>query len=300
MKKEKTKRNFGDRKDARIVRGMDPLHNIMNNLMGNRTENEAITKFEIDITNLNKYLEEKNKDCTDSRFKYTFFHAILATFARTIQERNMLNYFIRKGKYYERNDISFSYIAKKVKADNSEESMIIQRYKTNSDDSPIKQMHDKTCKQVSEIREQKNDGSDTDKAIKAFLKLPSPILKLFFVILRKLDKNGRVPNVLHNLIPYYSTVFFANLGSIKLNSEYHHLINFGTNSIFAVIGTKFKKHAYDDEGNVVSFHEYIPISLTVDERIADGVYFANSIKMIQAILNKPELLDVSANQPISL
>ena len=44
--------------------------------------------------------------------------------------------------------------------------------------------------------------------------------------------------------------------------------------------------------------EFLPLSLTIDERIADGVYFANSIKVLKAFLMKPEYLLKPANEVI--
>lgn len=295
---EKRKKQFGDKKDAYLVRDLGPMHNIMNNLMGERTENEAIVHIEVELDKINAYLNEKNKNTEDHSQRYTLFHAILAAFAVTLNNRRKMNFFVRNKKYFERKEITFSYIAKKEKSDGGFESVIIQRYKTESEKSPLRQMHDKTCKEVGEMRKNEDSGSGTDKAIQGFLKLPSPILKLFFVVLRFLDKHGWVPSVLHKLIPYYSTVFVANLGSIGFSCDYHHLINFGTNSIFIVIGEKYKKHFFNDDGTFSRISEILPICLTIDERIADGVYYANTIKMIKYLMDNPELLDIPANQKI--
>ena len=40
--------------------------------------------------------------------------------------------------------------------------------------------------------------------------------------------------------------------------------------------------------------------ITMDERIADGMYFARSMKVLQQILSKPELLDIPMRDPIEL
>ncbi|MBR6348857.1 MAG: 2-oxo acid dehydrogenase subunit E2, partial [Spirochaetales bacterium] len=80
---------------------------------------------------------------------------------------------------------------------------------------------------------------------------------------------------------------------------YHHLSNFGSNSLFAIIGRKEKKPVYDDDGTV-TMKEFLPVSFTIDERIADGVYFNNSIKVLKAYLLKPELLDLPAKEKIDI
>ncbi len=288
----------GDKKDAYLVRDMDPLHSIMNYVLGSRTENEAVCKIEIEMTALEQYLSDKNKDCTDKRIRYTFFHAVLAAISRTTKERKVMNYFIRNGRFYERKEISFAYIAKKNKADGASESLIIQTYKKDSEVSPIQQMHDKTCKEVSELRNSTEGKSDSDKMIEKFLKMPSFILKIVFALIRRWDRKGNMPMFLQKIIPYYTTYFVSNLGSIGINADYHHITNFGTGSVFVIIGKKERKPVFYEDGKTWEMKDFLPISVTLDERLADGVYFANTLKMIKALLLKPELLDLPANAEI--
>ena len=82
-----------------------------------------------------------------------------------------------------------------------------------------------------------------------------------------------------------------------MDAEYHHLINFGTNSFFLIVGEKTKKPVFHEDGSF-ELKEFLPLSLTIDERIADGVYFANSIKVLKAFLMKPEYLLKPANEVI--
>ena len=80
------------------------------------------------------------------------------------------------------------------------------------------------------------------------LKFPRIILKLIMKILFFLDARGIVPYSLVKTDPNYSTIFMNNLGSIQLNAAYHHLNNWGTNSLFVVIGEKFQAPEYDESG----------------------------------------------------
>ena len=105
-----------------------------------------------------------------------------------------------------------------------------------------------------------------------------------------LDYLGWTPESLMKDDPYYTTVFLTNLGSIKMDANYHHLANYGTNSIFGIIGEKKKRPFYNDDGSY-EMKDSVNVSLTIDERIADGVYFAKSLKLIKAILERPEVLD---------
>ena len=45
-------------------------------------------------------------------------------------------------------------------------------------------------------------------------------------------------------------------------------------------------------------HNTIKLGLTVDERIADGYYFAKTLRLVRKIFEHPELLDLPAAEPI--
>ena len=48
----------------------------------------------------------------------------------------------------------------------------------------------------------------------------------------------------------------------------------------------------------MELHECVDLGLTIDERIADGVYFAKSVKMLREIMKNPELLDLPVSTEI--
>ena len=116
-------------------------------------------------------------------------------------------------------------------------------------------------------------------------------------ILHKLDECGKVPYSLIKTDPNYSTCFITNLGSIGLKSGYHHLSNWGTNSLFIVLGQKKKSPVYDEEGNV-SMKDILPIGITLDERIADGYYYSKTVKLLKYLLANPELLETAAKEEV--
>ena len=53
----------------------------------------------------------------------------------------------------------------------------------------------------------------------------------------------------------------------------------------------------DKEGNA-SIKKMMPIGFTIDERIADGFYFAKSFKIFRHLIENPELLDRPLQEPI--
>ena len=291
------KKQKGERYDAYRVWDVQPIQQFMTDLLGERVANEAVCKFDIDMEALDAFIEKKNSE--NPEFKYTFFHVFCAALGRSVAERPRMNYFIRNGHYYERKEISFTAIAKKQKKDGAEEGMIIMKYDKNSDESPVSQMHNSICKQVYNIRKSEESHDDTTKIMQTLVNLPRPIYKLVMAMIRTLDRKGRLFKDFVEANPYSKTCFISNLGSIKMDAEYHHLSNFGSNSFFAIIGKKTKKPVFNDDGTF-EMRQFLPISFTIDERIGDGVYFANTIKIFKAYMMRPELLEIPANQSIDI
>ncbi|MBQ6125192.1 MAG: 2-oxo acid dehydrogenase subunit E2 [Spirochaetales bacterium] len=291
------KKQKGERYDAYRVWDVQPIQQFMTDLLGERVANEAVCKFDIDMEALDAFIEKKNSE--NPEFKYTFFHVFCAALGRSVAERPRMNYFIRNGHYYERKEISFTAIAKKHKKDGAEEGMIIMKYDKNSDESPVSQMHNSICKQVYNIRKSEESHDDTTKIMQTLVNLPRPIYKLVMATIRTLDRKGRLFKDFVEANPYSKTCFISNLGSIKMDAEYHHLSNFGSNSFFAIIGKKTKKPVFNDDGTF-EMRQFLPISFTIDERIGDGVYFANTIRIFKAYMMRPELLEIPANQSIDI
>lgn len=294
---EKRKKLKGEKYDAYLVKNVEPMQQLMTSVIGDRTDNEALCCFDITTDALDAYLEKKNSE--NPEYRYTFFHIVCAALGRTIAERPRMNYFIRNGHFYERKEISFTAVAKKQKLDGAEEGLIIMKYDKNSKESPIDQMHNSICKQVYHIRKSEDSHDDTTNFMQTIVNLPGPIYKLVVKAIKALDRKGNLPKDIVDINPYSKTCFISNLGSIKMNADYHHLSNFGTNSVFAIIGKKEAKPFFKEDGSY-EMKKVLPFSLTIDERIGDGVYFANTIKVFKAYMLRPELLELPANQSIDI
>ena len=120
---------------------------------------------------------------------------------------------------------------------------------------------------------------------------------LIGAVARFLDKHGWMPQSIIATDPYYCSVVLTNLGSLKLDAGYHHMTNWGTNSVFCAIGL-IKKRPYYDETGAVTMRQSVNLSLTIDERIADGYYYAKTIRLLQHLLENPELLELPMGEKV--
>lgn len=291
---DKKKRKHGDRKDGVWIRDTDSMHALFPHLMPNRADNEAVLNEVIDLTEVNKYIAAKNAE--GPAFKYTFFHVICAALIKTLVLRPKLNRFYAGKRFYQRNDYSISFVVKKEFADGSDEAIAIIKADSESEISPIEQIHSKVEKICTSVRkEHKTDG--TTDIMDVLTKMPVPILSFIMNTLSWLDFHGWYPDSLMKEDPYFSSIFVSNLGSIKMNASYHHLANWGTNSFFVIVGEKRPTPFFSLDGSF-EVREALELGVTLDERIADGYYYSRSIKLIHKLLDEPELLDRPIYEPV--
>ncbi|MBE6564619.1 MAG: hypothetical protein E7655_05055 [Ruminococcaceae bacterium] len=276
-----------ERRDAYWLSDIDSMHKFMPYLLPNRADNEAVGQFAIDLTEANSFLKEKNVEGID--FKYTLFHLITAAIAKTVALRPKMNRFVAGHRLYERKDIIIAFTCKKTLDDKGAEGLVKFKVNRGEDSNPLQEVHDLIQKQVTGFRkENKTDGA-TD-IMDTLTKLPRWLLKIVVAVLRFLDYNGIMPESISREDPYYSTVFISNLGSIKMSASYHHLTNWGTNSFFVCIGEKRIAPIFAPDGSY-EMKEQVDLAFTVDERIADGVYYAGSFRLLKYLLEHPALLE---------
>lgn len=286
-----TKRRFGDRPDGRWVRDVPGLQVIMGHLLPNRTDSEVYLHERFDCTELLKYIEEKNAAHPD--YKTTLFHCLVMTVARMVRERPKMNRFVAGRRTYERDEITLAFVVKRRFADDGEESLYVYSAK---DDDTIDSLSRRIVGDVRETRKSETSTGGIDAVVDGFAKIPRLLLMLVMRIIRWLDFWGMVPNALRDGDPNYASVFLTNLGSIQCDAVYHHLNNYGTNSMMISVGTIHKEELIMPDGHK-EIRDVVNIGATVDERIADGFYFARSIKLVKHVFAHPELLDLPLGEP---
>ena len=283
------------RKDAKKVKDIDGLHNILIDLKPRRCDSDVYINQKIDMTNLVKYIEKKKKENKD--LKITYFHAMAMAFAKLFYNNKLLNRFICDRTTYERNDVIIAFIAKIAFDDKSEEVMI--NIKVDKDDN-IYDISRKISQKVNKIRNNKEvKKENTNNIVDIVGKLPKIIRVPIMGIFKFLDKKGMLPESFTKDNLYYSSVILSNLGNLKIGSIYHNLTNFGTSSFLATIGLIHKETIVDEKGKekIVDICDF---GINCDERIADGYYFAKSIKLFEYIIENPELLEDRACEKVEI
>ena len=287
--KEKIKR--GDRFDGVWLNKEPALNQFMAYLYPNRADNEAYINEEIDLRPIEAYLAKKNEGRTTD--KYTYFHIICSAVVKAFTLRPKMNRFISGNRMYQRKYLSVAFVVKKKFSDRSEEGLAFRKV---DGDANIDKLHDDLCE---EIHTQRKEGTVDNSTyfMDKLLKLPRWVLRLIMRVLFRLDKKGKVPYDLIKDDPNYSSIFLTNLGSIDLNSGYHHLSNWGTCSCFVVIGKRHLAPECHPDGTVTT-RLVLNLGVTLDERIADGYYYSKTMKLVKHLLAHPELLELPASAEV--
>ena len=105
-----------------------------------------------------------------------------------------------------------------------------------------------------------------------------------------LDYFGLIPDSLIEASPFHGSMIITDLGSLRIRPVFHHIYNFGTLPVFIACGAK--RHAYeiDRHGKVVD-NKYVDCKFVLDERIADGHYFAQFLQAFRYLFQHPEILE---------
>ena len=289
-------KKFGDRKDGKQIRDMNGMNYIMNDLLKSRCDNEVYANYTIDVTELVDYVKSYNKKNKDKRL--TYFHVFNTAIAKTIYNRPYLNRFVVNGKFYERNEVLISFVAKTEFSDSAQEVMQVIPVKENDN---VFTLRDKISGSVEHSRSNSLDStSGTDDLVETIGHLPkflrSPIVGIF----KFADRHDLLPLSMTKEILYYSTVLVSNLGSIgSKDAIYHHLSTFGTNSILITMGKIYKQEIINDD-DTKEIRSFCDFGVTMDERIADGFYIIKSVQLLDYIINHPKLLEDDCSEKVEV
>ncbi|MBQ2695847.1 MAG: 2-oxo acid dehydrogenase subunit E2 [Clostridia bacterium] len=281
---ETRKRRFGDRYDGYRVRNNDPLFEVIPHIMRSRMDCQVFFEEQIDISGLRKFILEHRKDIPN----LSAYHVFVAAAIRTIVEKPRLNRFVSGRKIYARKYLRASLTVKKSHSENAEEALVMPEFAPTDTLREVVQKFNETIAEA--IAEEENaQGNQTEMTVRLINLLPGFIKKFVVWSLRNLDAIGKMPKFINRVSPFHSSLFVTNVGSIGLNSIYHHLYEFGTTSIFLALGKKETVREVEADGTVSS-KLVTTTRFVLDERICDGYYFASAIKVFKRYMRHPELL----------
>ena len=276
---------WGDRTDGRRIRTLSPMAQITSYFQVER--NTCSNHFEesFEISHVERYIRAKRRE------GYTDFgltHVLLAAYVRGIAKYPQLNRFISGQKVFSRGeDIQYCMVVKKEMTVDAPDTSI--KVHLNPQDTAI-DVYNKLNAAVESVKATQELDSSLDNLIGYFTLIPSVIMKFTVWFLKLLDYFGLLPRFLLELSPFHGSLFFTSMGSLGIRPIYHHLYDFGNLPIFGAFGLKRKAYELQEDGSVVQ-RKYIDVKFVMDERIADGFYYATFFKYYRRLMAHPEILD---------
>lgn len=272
---------FGHRSDGKAIKNINPFFKVIPNVMMKRSDSQVFFKQNISLKGMDEYINKKSSEGIKVSYMEIFFAAIV----RTIYERPSLNRFAINGVLYERNKISISIAIKKNLNDDGQETTVKLEFDGTENIFEIKEKLNSLIKNNKKMETENN----TDSFAKLLNKMSYGSVRRIVKFLKFLDKHGILPKKIIDLSPFHTSAFVTNVGSIGIDSIYHHLYDFGTTSMFFSIGKKKKSYIYNEDE--IEQDKCITVAFVGDERICDGYYYASSFKTLNKYLRKPELLE---------
>ncbi|MCQ2457215.1 MAG: 2-oxo acid dehydrogenase subunit E2 [Clostridia bacterium] len=274
---------FGHRSDGRRLSDVDPIVRVTPYLMPMRCDSMVNLEHKLDYEQLARYIAAKSAEGE----KVTFMQIIIAAYVRTISQHPEINRFIMNKQYYARNNCSVSFTMLKNPQDH------------NSNETTCRILFDLTDT-LFDVRDRMNaaveanrgDAADDAFVVKlASFALSVPGLATFMAaVVKLLDRYGLCPKALTDELPFYSGMFITNNASIGLHHVWHHIYNFGNVSMFIGMGMVMKEATVDANGNA-RMKRWLPLGITVDERVCSGAHYAAFFADITKYMAHPEMLE---------
>jgi hypothetical protein len=301
---------FYDRSDGARVRGLHAFNAILPYVVQKKNEASVLFSKDIDVEAAMSYIRRKDSapslgesprgdgssdeaaegssgaargEGDAARERYSLFGLLIAAAVRTIALKPRLNRFVHGRGFYQRRGISVSFIVKKSLTEGAAEGSAKIRFEEGD---TIGSAMEKIRAGIEAARSGERRPDDREYGLAHRVPFGKAALTLFF---KALDRFNAAPSRMIDADPLFTSVYIANLGSIGLDTPYHNLYEWGTASIFMVVGRIFQKETHRSGGGL---RHFVNIKFTVDERIAEGIYFAHAAALFQRLVDKPEILEL--------
>jgi len=272
--------------DGRPLKSIGPFIKMIPYIMTRRSDAQIFTKQLICTDKIEQYLKEKH----EQKQNISFLHFFIAIYVRAIAERPQLNRFVMNNMLFARNAIVISMAVKRFLSDDAEETTVKFVFTGKENIFEIARIVDQKISEGITAA----DSSKVDKIAAGIMALPGFTKKMLVGMLKFMDRHHLLPKMIIDASPFHTSLFFTYLKSINLDYIYHHLYDFGTTGIFVALGKAKKVPVVENQAVVIK--KCCEIGYTLDERICDGLYFANSLKLIKKYLEDPYLLEANLEE----
>jgi len=267
------------RSDGSPVGGLPALRRIMPYVMRGRNESAVYVETRFDVSRARKWLWAYNR--AGGGEPCTFLHLFLYGLRSVHREYPELDRFVSGRTIYQRIVPSISLVVKES-LDAHSPSYTVKLPLADAGEALAAY-----SKRIAEIiRNAREHQERTEREMTLLLRLPGWLVRVVMWLRDRVDEVNLLPFALIRDDPLYTSIFVANLGSLGLPDTYHHLYEYGTCSVFAVIAALQKTPVTDWDGTS-EIREILPVRWTIDDRVADGFTCAAAFRLVQEYMEDP-------------
>ena len=266
---------FGRRPDAKQVTGLPMIRRFMPFISPRRNDSLVLYSQEVEADAALRFVEEFNARRSEES-RITLFHLVLRSVALAIESYPGVNRFVSGGRLWQRDGVWITFSAKQEILPGSPLLTIKREF---PEGEKLEEMMEAILSDVRSRRRGKKTTSDREMGLAN--RLPPVVVRGVVWLLRKANDFGVLPKSMIDDDPLFTSIFVANLGSVGLDAGFHHLWEYGTCSMFAVMGRTKRRH----DGAMV-----FDIQYAYDERMEDGLYGGLAMAQIKEKLENPEEL----------
>ena len=278
---------FGRRPDGRRVKGIDPIMRITPYTMPMRCDAQVFLKQRADLEVLLDFIRRQRLEKGE---QITYMQILAAAYVRAVSRNPQVNRFIMNKQLFARNNCSCAFTILKDPQDIDKGEAVV-KIKFDLTDT-IYDVRDRMEAAVAANRIDQPPGF-VDKLLGFLFAVPG-LATVTVGLVRLLDRYGLAPGVLMEELPFYVGLYITNVASLQLQDVNHHLYNWGNVGMFAGMGLE-ERSAVVEKGQT-RMKRFLPIGITIDERVCSGAHYARFMKDIRRYLSHPELLELPPDE----
>lgn len=280
----KWKRRFGDRKDGRKLHSIDPMSRVAYFIMPDRVGSMNLFRDAVPIDAMLDYVHKKRKEGLKN---FGLMHVFAAAYVRTVSQKPAINRFLSGQTLFARRTVQLIMAVKKEMNLEGEETMIKLDFER---DATAAEVYEQFNRVVEEVKNQGNEKNAFDRLAGALNYIPRLLLRFVVGCLKFFDYFGLLPAGLVQLSPFHGSIVITSMGSLGIPPVFHHLYNFGNVPVFMAFSAVKHENELLSDGSVKP-KRYFEFTVSTDERICDGFYYAAAFHQLRDILLHPEQLD---------
>ena len=273
---------FGRRPDGIRIKRIDPVMRITPYIMPMRCDAQVFLKYRADLEVLLDYIRRQRLEKNE---QISYMQIIAAAYVRAISRNPQVNRYIMNKQLFARNNCSCAFTILKDPHDIDRGEAVVKIRFDLTD--TIYDVRDRMNAAIAANRIDQEPGF-VDKLLKGVFAVPG-LATVIVALVRFLDRYGLAPAVLMDELPFYVGLYITNMASLQLQDVNHHLYNWGSVGIFAGMGLE-ERSAVVEKGQT-RMKRFLPIGLTIDERVCSGAHYARFLKDVRHYMAHPELLE---------